>query len=333
MPSRPAPPHADLPKWRRGLSIERLRYAPFPCPGVTGPRGVFEDSRTLLHVTPGFDAACPFVVVVFFHGWRATLSRRIGGRRYHVVETYRLLDQVDAAGLNAVVVAPQFARDADIDVVEMPGHPGKFAHRGVFARFLDEALGRLATLRGEEAAPYRRAPILLTSFSGGYRAAARVLTVGSTQRRLLGFIGLDTIYDETDAFAAWFAANHRHAFLVAVYTGGRAHDYASAKPTLHLARSIAAMGLANARVRRSLPPQLEPGVAAFVPVGDPDLHLDLVAAGWPGFDQPVRRLLARLPGFPRGGEPLTSAEIPARAVRRDAAAARRAGRTRRAGAA
>ncbi|HJQ56612.1 MAG TPA: hypothetical protein VJ890_06880 [Vineibacter sp.] len=279
--------------------IERLKNAPFPCPGVTGPAGVFADSRTLLHATPGFDASRPFVVIVFLHGWRATLSRRIGGKRYHVVETYRLIEQIDATDINAVVVVPQLARDADTEVVDMPGHPGTFARRRHFARFVNEALARIAALRGDAIRPYRRSPILLMSFSGGYRAAATALMVGGVDERLLGVIGLDTIYGDTDAFAAWFAANHRRGFLVAVYTGGRAHDYASAGPTRELARSVVAAGLPGARVRRTLPPRLEAGVAAFVPVGDPELHIDLVAAGWPGFDQPVRRLLARLPGFPR----------------------------------
>jgi len=279
--------------------LERMRYGPFPCPGVTGPDGVFDDPRTLVHVTPDFDPSQPFVIIVFFHGWCATLTRRIGGGRYHVVETYRLIEQVDASGLNAVLVAPQFARDADADVVEMPGHPGKFESDRGFARFLNEAAARIALQLGDQPAWYRRAPVLLMSFSGGYRAAARALTAGGVSERLIGFIGLDTIYGELGAFASWFAACHRQAFLAAVYTGGREHDHASAGPTLRLAQSLAALPLPDVDVRESLPQRLDPGIAAFQHVGDPDLHLDLVGAGWPGFDRPVRRLLARVPGFSR----------------------------------
>ena len=277
--------------------LERMRYGPFPCSGVTGPDGVFDDPRTLLHVTPDFDSSRPFVTIAFFHGWCATLTRRIGGGRYHVVETYRLIEQVDASGLNAVLVAPQFARDADADVVAAPGHPGKFAESGGFARFLNEATARMALRLGDNPGRYRRAPVLLMSFSGGYRAAAKALTQGGVSDRLIGFVGLDTIYGELDAFASWFAACHRHAFLAAVYTGGREHDYASAGPTLRLAQSLAALPF-DVEVLEVVPQRLEPGIAAFQHVGDPDLHLDLVAAGWPGFDRPVRRLLARVPGFP-----------------------------------
>jgi hypothetical protein len=279
--------------------IERLRHAPFPCRGVVGPRGVFRDSRTLLHVTPGFDPARPFVVVIFFHGWRATLTRRIGGRCHHVVESYRLLDQIDASPLNAVVIAPQLARDADPDLVAQPGHPGKFARPGAFARFLAEALARVAAQRGEPIAAYRRAPLVVMAYSGGYRAAAKALSVGGVQRRLLGFIGLDTIYGETETFAAWFAARHRDAFIAAVYTGDPAHDFASARSTLGLGQAIRAVNLPGVRLRRTLPRRLNPGTLALVHIGDPELHLDLVARGWPGFESPVRRLLARLPGFAR----------------------------------
>jgi hypothetical protein len=263
---------------------------------------VFDDARTLLHVTPGFDPSRPAVVVMFFHGWCATLTRRIGGGRYHVVESYRLIDQVDASGLNAVVIAPQFARDADTAVVDMPGHPGRLGEPGAAARFLDEATARIGALLGGSAAGHlAQAPVLLMSFSGGYRAAARTLTVGGVTQRLIGFVGLDTLYGEIDAFAAWFAANHRRAFIAAVYIGGRDHDHASAGPTLALQQSLAAMHLPGVRIRRTLPPRLEPGIAAFVGIGDPDLHLNLVSAGWPGFDLPVRRLLARLPGHARSG--------------------------------
>jgi len=281
--------------------LEVLRHGPFPCPGTAGPDGVFDDARTLLHVTPDFDPAQPFLIVAFFHGWCATLTHRIGGSRYHVVETYRLLEQVDASGLNAVVVAPQFARDADTDVVDTPGHPGRFAEPGGFARFLDEATAHVARRRGDDPARYGSAPVALASFSGGFRAAAKALTVGGVSDRVIGFLGLDTIYGETEAFASWFATNHRRAFIAAVYTGGREHDFASAAPTLDLARAIAARRLPGVRVRDSLPRRLRPGIAAFQHVGDPDLHLDLVASGWRRFNTPVRRLLARLPGFTRTG--------------------------------
>ena len=278
--------------------LERMRYGPFPCGGVTGPDGVFDDPRSLLHVTPGFDPSLPFVTIVFFHGWCATLTRRIGGGRFHVVESYRLIEQVDASGLNAVLVAPQFARDADTDVVDTPGHPGRFAEERGFARFLNEAAARVALGLGDQPSWYRRAPVLLMSYSGGYRAAAKALTDGGVSDRFIGFIGLDTIYGEVNAFASWFAKCHRHAFLAAVYTGGREHEHASAGPTLKLAQSLAALPF-DVEVLEALPQRFEPGFAAFQHVGDSDLHLDLVAAGWPGFDKPVRRLLARVPGFAR----------------------------------
>ena len=279
--------------------VECLDHGPFPCPDASAAEGVFDDPRTLLHVTPGFDATRPFAMIAFFHGWCATLSQRIGGARYHVVETYRLIEQVDAACSNAVVVAPQFARDADAGLVDMPGHPGKLVQAGGFVRWLDEAAGLIAARLETDERAFRQAPVLLMSFSGGYRAAASVLTQGGAGDRLIGFIGLDTIYGETDAFAAWFAAQYRHAFLAAVYTGGREHEHASAAPTQALMGAISAMRLPGVRVRGSLPRRLAPGIASFVPAGDPALHLDLVAAGWPGFNQPVRRLLRRIPLFTR----------------------------------
>ena len=65
----------------------------------------FSDNRVLLHIPPGFDPKRPAVMVVFFHGHGANLAQDVYDRQ-------QVPAQITAAGVNAVLVAPQFAVNA-----------------------------------------------------------------------------------------------------------------------------------------------------------------------------------------------------------------------------
>ena len=65
----------------------------------------FSDDRVLLHIPPGFDPKRPAVMVVFFHGHGANLAQDVYDRQ-------QVPAQITAAGVNAVLVAPQFAVNA-----------------------------------------------------------------------------------------------------------------------------------------------------------------------------------------------------------------------------
>ena len=65
----------------------------------------FSDDRVLLHIPPNFDPKRPAVMVVFFHGHGANLAQDVYDRQ-------QVPAQITAAGVNAVLVAPQFAINA-----------------------------------------------------------------------------------------------------------------------------------------------------------------------------------------------------------------------------
>ena len=65
----------------------------------------FSDDRVLLHIPSSFDPQRPAVMVVFFHGHGANLAQDVYDRQ-------QVPAQVTAAGVNAVLVAPQFAVNA-----------------------------------------------------------------------------------------------------------------------------------------------------------------------------------------------------------------------------
>jgi hypothetical protein len=101
--------------------------------GHTSPRGgvrfednTYFDKRVLLPIPSGFDPGRQPAIVVFFHGNNATLER-------DVVRRQQVANQLARSGLNAVLVAPQFAVDTP------DSSAGHFWEPRFFRRFLGEA--------------------------------------------------------------------------------------------------------------------------------------------------------------------------------------------------
>src|SRR5262249_3620504 len=123
--------------------------------------------------------------------------------------------QIAASGLNAVLVAPQFAVDA------LDSSPGRFWEPGAFRRYLDEAAEQLARLSGDpgSATSFARMPVVLVAYSRGSLPAAWSLAGGGADDRLAGVILLDALYGEVDKFSEWIARRGRNAFFFSAYTG------------------------------------------------------------------------------------------------------------------
>src|SRR4030081_3980042 len=152
----------------------------------------YSDRRVLLHIPKGFDPRRPALMVVFFHGNEATLERDVGNRR-------AVPRQDTESGLNAVLVAPQFAVNA------LDSSAGRFWEPGVFAQFVREAGERLTELYGDARArgTFHAAPVVVAAYSGGYNPAAFVLQSGRADDRLRGVALFDAPYGEYDQIAGW----------------------------------------------------------------------------------------------------------------------------------
>ncbi|MGE0737115.1 MAG: hypothetical protein AB7G15_00590 [Alphaproteobacteria bacterium] len=198
--------------------IARLRAAPFPDP--SDPRLPYHDNRVLIHVPAHFDAAKPLRVVVFFHGHVAEIENQLVGE-------YDLPGQIDASGRNVILIAPQMARNV------ADSNPGKLARPNGLAELIDEAVGIAARVGGiGRAERIAAAPVILASFSGGYRAAAFSLERGGISQRTAGLLMLDSLYGEHDRLAAWSAANYHKSFLVALFTDSSRAETESFKTML-----------------------------------------------------------------------------------------------------
>ncbi len=298
--TRPAPP--VRPQRQAITRIQPFQSAPFPYrgPGDDGRTPFFNvvdgankrrgraiasgevlwedvgyaDAGVFMHVPAAFDPRRPARMVVFFHGHGSSIDR--------VASDMELTRQLAQADINAVLVAPQFAREAP------DSSPGKFWRPGAFARFLEEAALRLtdaaSVTRAERpviAAALRRAPVILIAFSGGYKPAAFVLDRGGAAARIAGVILLDALYDEEERYARWFAATRARSFLISLYTESTATRQAILMDRLRQ-RRIA--------IGTTLPAAIRPGTAAFVDCGSIRRHGRFVLEGPP--QDPVRVLLA-----------------------------------------
>lgn len=245
--------------------------------GVYWERETFSDRRTLLYLPKGFDARRPSLIVVYFHGNRAQLARDVFTRQ-------QVPRQVAESGLNAVLVAPQFAVNA------FDSSPGNFCERGMFARYVNEAVERLVQLHGDRRArtSLAKAPVVIVAYSGGYYPATYAARVGGLNERLRGLILLDAPYGEEDVIADWVARRRTNAFFVSAYAT------AARRSNRELQRQLTERGV---RFRSGLPARLAPGTIAFHDAGDRVVHHDFVTRAW--IRDPLKALLARIGGVER----------------------------------
>lgn len=284
------------------IAFEKFAASPFPLRHDRGPGGgvffdgrdgtrrgrttrhgqlcwedeTYAESRALLAIPANFDAARPATVVVFLHGNRARLQR-------DVIDRQQVLRQVREANINALLIAPQFALDA------ADSSAGRFAVRGVFRAFLDEAAGKLDRLCADRdkrdprsASVLQQASVIIIAYSGGYCPAAAALSVGRANRRVRGVVLLDALYDHAALFASWWAQRQHAAFLVSAYTHGT-------RPcNMRLRAEFEQQGLTYSL---GLKTHLTAGSACLVPLDGAVEHADVVTRAW--CDDPVTDVLRR----------------------------------------
>jgi hypothetical protein len=231
----------------------------------------YNDNRVLVHVPETFDVRKPGVIVVFFHGNGATLERDVRDRQL-------VPQQISDSGVNAVLLAPQFAVDAP------DSSAGKFWQPGGFKRFMDESAGQLARLTGDpdSAKAFASMPIVIVGYSGGFLPTAWSLDVGGVTNRVRGVFLLDAVYGELDKFASWIE-NNRSGFFVSSYTRyTKRHD----KELMEMLRGK------GITVTENMDGPLRPGSVVFVQTPDGVTHRDYVTQAWT--ENPVKEVLVKM---------------------------------------
>ncbi len=239
--------------------------------GILWERTTFNDNRVLLHIPAGFDINRPAVMVVFFHGHGADLTR-------DVLHRQNVPQQITLSGMNAVLVAPQFAVDA------ADSSAGHFWEPGGFARFVGEAGKTLAHLDGRPAMArkFENMPVILVAYSGGYMPAAWSIRVGGIGKRLKGLVLLDGLYGEIGDFAKWIKSSKK-TFFVSAYTSS------TRRQNLELAGILKERNVAYSN---DIGGHLWRGGVALLPMDSDIRHRDFVTQAWT--ENPIADILGKL---------------------------------------
>lgn len=185
--------------------VLRPKSAPYPA-----PNGKYSDSTVLVYLPSFFSVPSSKKVdfVVHFHGHMTTAKAAIAA--------HKLREQLEASRQNAVLVVPQGpVRAADGDF-------GKLMLKGGLGRLLAEVRKSVPALRVAK----QTGRVVLSSHSGGYRAAAACATLGGVDAREIYLF--DSLYGEVDTFARFVTADREHHKLIAYSVGGKPRELGAA---------------------------------------------------------------------------------------------------------
>jgi hypothetical protein len=258
-------------------AMENGRYGhTAPRAGVRWEDETYNSRNSLIYMPKGFVPSRRALIVVFFHGNNTELLRDVYGRQ-------QVPQQLAASGLNAVLVAPQFALDA------ADSSAGHFWEPGFFKKYLAEAARHLAELYGDPCtkSAFAAMKIVLVAYSGGYNPAAYALKAGGANARLHGLALFDALYGETEKFDAWID-QRGPAFFFSAYSDS------SQAENLALQRLLKGR---HERVRVIKPLdrlRLPRGSISFLAAGPDTQHNDFMTQAWVA--NPLAAMLAGIEG-------------------------------------
>jgi hypothetical protein len=162
----------------------------------------YSDATVGIYVPSHFKPGKATDLVVHFHGWSNHVEE--------VLHRYQLREQLEASGLNAVLVVPQGPKDAK------DSGDGKLElDDGGFKRFVQEVGAFLLAQKIVPTSAIGR--VVLTLHSGGYGGAGGVLTRGGMNESITDVILFDAAYAYFSAFADW-AKGSAERRLLSVFT-------------------------------------------------------------------------------------------------------------------
>lgn len=162
----------------------------------------YQDSSVLVHVPAHFKPSKPFELVFWFHGWYNNIDS--------ATAFFRLLEQFDASGRNAIFVFPEGPKNAP------DSYGGKLEQPRVFEGLVQEVI---ISLKRQKLIKKKQIPlptdlsITLAGHSGGYRVISKIIAHAKIQEVFL----FDALYGGNENYLQWMAANDQHR-LINIYT-------------------------------------------------------------------------------------------------------------------
>jgi predicted esterase len=150
----------------------------------------YSDSSVLVYVPKDFSSKGKLNLVFWFHGWGNNIDT--------ACKQYRLLEQFDASGRNAVFVFPEGPKNAP------DSYGGKLEQPAVFQQLTRHVIDQLA-LNKVIAQPRRfdiaAYDITLAGHSGAYRVISRIINRSPVKEVIL----FDAMYGANDAYLQWLS--------------------------------------------------------------------------------------------------------------------------------
>ncbi len=156
----------------------------------------YSDSSVIIITPKNFKARKKIDLVFWFHGWNNNIDSAL--------TEYGLSRQFAEAGLNAVLVLAETAKDAP------DSYGGKLEQKNTFHGLVNDVLQKLAAMQviGAKA---RAGNIILAGHSGAYRVMAHIVENGNVPVKEV--ILFDALYANTDQFIDWLKADRQHRFI------------------------------------------------------------------------------------------------------------------------
>jgi hypothetical protein len=158
----------------------------------------YQDSSVLVHVPAHFKPSKPFELVFWFHGWYNNIDS--------ATAYFRLLEQFEASGRNAIFVFPEGPRNAP------DSYGGKLEQPGVFDALVQEVLASLQhqkILKQKQLPLVKDLEITLAGHSGAYRVISKIIAYAKIQEVFL----FDALYGGNENYMKWMAASEKHRFI------------------------------------------------------------------------------------------------------------------------
>ena len=162
----------------------------------------YQDSSVLVHLPAHFKSSKPFELVFWFHGWYNNIDS--------ATAFFRLLEQFDASGRNAIFVFPEGPKNAP------DSYGGKLEQPGVFDALVQEvltSLQRQKILKKKQLPLAADLQITLAGHSGAYRVISKIIANVRIEEVLL----FDALYGGNENYMKWMAASDQHR-LINIYT-------------------------------------------------------------------------------------------------------------------
>ena len=200
------------------LIVTQFVTAPFPHPARTNGHTYqtksysaaehYADSTVAIFIPKGFRETGSIDFIIHFHGWNNTVAGTLN--------QFKLIEQLDASGKNAVLIVPEGPHDAP------DSFGGKLEDAGGFKNFMAEVASTLRQNSALKKTNFALGNIVLSGHSGGYHVMSAIVDRGGLPVKEVWLF--DALYGGTENFLAW--SDRQHGRLVDIYTdhGGTTNE-------------------------------------------------------------------------------------------------------------